>query len=627
MIRDQHHADACANNSVPTGLPGGFFIYDVLGDEGICYADSNVIALFGCQDIAELREFTDNSFSGMVHPDDREKVQKMIKEYNVDNRKPRHYIRYRIVTRQGDTRYVEDFGRRLNNSDGKCYCYVFIAGLASADDETLKQVIYDEGLYSSDDPHIDRLTGLLNIDAFLAKATEIQGDLDADNDRFFTVVVFDILGLREINQTFGHAEGNARIRDLAEAVLANMPEESRVYRGNEADIIVVCENRNEQSLMEQIVAAVRACKSSILFGVGSTGVSTGIDESKKENVILRSLEDAQLDMRIKKLLNAKSYRSQALTSLIRALEAVDSDTEEHVQRTQRTGVALGRRIGLSDLQLSLLQLLCLLHDIGKIAVPLEILNKPGRLNDEEWAVMRSHAEKGCQIATATNELEPLAQMILSHHERWDGTGYPNGLKEEEINILSRIISIVDAYDAMVNDRSYRSALSPDEAKTEILHNAGTQFDPYLAKEFLALLEEDPSLSYGTKTGSSVLHAHEFSVSDSAGEGMTKPVSFSKYKLNMDDIIIEVDDCFTAITGYTAEDAVGKMTQFDLIPEEEKDYYTEQVRRQFSAGDIAYLRHPIKCKDGSVIQVICNGERYFDSSVRAFRSTILIFRTS
>ena len=627
MNRALDSADIYAENSVPTGVSGGFFIYDVSGEKGICYADKNVIRLFGCRDIAELREHTGNTFSGMVHPDDRENVENAIKEYNVDVRKPRHYIRYRIVTRQGDTRYVEDFGRRLHAADGRVYCYVFIAGLESTGDQSLKQVIFDEALYSSADPHIDRLTGLNNIEAFLEMATEVRADFKSENDRFFTIVVFDILGLREINQTFGHAEGNARIRDLAETVRENMPEESRLYRGNEADIIVVCENRNEHSLMNHIVAAITACKSAVLFGIGSTVGNYHVSESVEENSILRSLEDAQLDMRIKKLLNAKSYRSQSLTSLIRALEAVDADTEEHVQRTQKTGIALGRRIGLSDLQLSLLQLLCLLHDIGKIAVPLEILNKPGRLNEEEWAVLRSHAEKGCQIATATNELNPLANMILAHHERWDGKGYPNKLKGEEIPVLSRIISIVDAYDAMVNDRSYRRAMSPDDAKNEIIKNAGRQFDPYLAREFLAMLEDNPSLSYGTKVGSAVVRVYEPYVSENTGKGLTKPVVYSKYILNMDDVIIEADNSFASITGYSAEDAVGKMTQYDLIPEQERDYYIEMVKRQFSAGDIAYLCHPLKRKDGTVIQVICNGERYFDSSVRAFRSTILIFEVS
>lgn len=624
MKMENNPTDILVKNSVPRGVAGGFFIYSVSGDEGILYADPNVIELFGCRDIDELRVHTNNSFRGMVYPEDREKVDSTIVEYNSDNNKPRHYIRYRIVTKQGTYRYVEDFGRRLRSVDGKVYCYVFIAGIDEAEYEIPKQVIFNEVLYSSSEMNKDRLTGLLNMESFMKKAREMEPDFQENADLFSTVIVFDILGLREINQTFGHSEGDERIRNLAEALEANMPEGSCLYRGNEADIIVVCDGVDEQSVMEHIVAAIHACKSPILFGIGSAGRSSAIQNSKEETFLLRGLEEAQFDIHIKKMLNAKSNRSQSLTTLIRALEEVDADTEAHVQRTQKTGIALGRRIGLSDVQLSMLQLLCLLHDIGKIAVPLEILNKPGKLTDDEWAVLRSHSEKGYQIAVATKELRPLADMILSHHERWDGRGYPNGLREEEIPVLSRIISIVDAYDAMVNDRSYRKALSPEKAKQEILDNAGTQFDPYLAKEFLALLEDNPSLSYGTKTGGSEVRVYDRSVSVSTGEGQTRPIAFSRYKLNMDDIIIEVDDAFTAITGYSAEDAVGKLSQFDLVPEQEKEYYTEQVHCQFAVQDITYLQHPLKRKDGTVIQVVSNGTRYFDSSVRAFRSVILIF---
>ena len=607
-------------NHVPSGVSGGFFVYSVFDDAGICYADPNVIELFGCQSIEELREHTGNSFSGMVHPDDRERVENTVKEYNVDTRMPHNYIRYRILTKQGTYRYVEDFGHRLNCQDGRTYCYVFIAALEQAEYESSKQVIFDTALTANADLNTDRLTGLHNMDAFYLKNKE----LCSSGQEIFplTVVVFDILGLREVNRTLGHAEGDGRIRELAEVVCDRMPQECSVFRGHEADIIAVCSCKSEQSLMDDILDAAGACKSPILFGVGCVNDAASVGAGA--DAMLLALESAQLDLRIKKLLNVKSNRSQSLTSLIRALEEVDADTEAHVQRTQKTGIALGRRIGLSDLQLSQLQLLCLLHDIGKIAVPLEILNKPGRLNDDEWAVLRSHTDKGYQIAMATDELKPLADMIRYHHERWDGRGYPAGLKGEEIPILSRIISIVDAYDAMVNDRCYRKALTPEQAQKEIRDNAGTQFDKNLAEAFISLLEEYPALSFGSKTDSAAVPGFDRTVSKSIGVGLTKPVPYARYKLNLDDTIIEVDDAFVAMTGYSREEAVGKMTQYDLIPANERDFYLEQVRRQFAVGEIAYLQHPLKRKDGTVIQVICNGERHFDSSVRAFRSTIVVF---
>lgn len=138
-----------------------------------------------------------------------------------------------------------------------------------------------------------------------------------------------------------------------------------------------------------------------------------------------------------------------------------------------------------------MSLLCLLHDIGKIGVPLEILNKPGKLSDEEWEILRSHTEKGYVIANSNHELKGIAEEIRHHHERWDGSGYPDGLSGESIPLLSRIIAVVDAYDAMINNRSYKSAISVSSAMEELEQCAGSQFDPFIVSEFLLMLKENP----------------------------------------------------------------------------------------------------------------------------------------
>ena len=627
MTTANNVGDLSGKNSVPSGILGGFFIYSVHDDEGICYADPNVLDLFGCNNVDELRELSSNSFIGMVHPDDRDRVTTTIKEYNSDRRMPHNYIRYRIITKQGTFRYVEDFGHLMNGADGKTYCYVFISGLEEFEYDSPEHFIFDSSKHYSSGINIDSLTGLQNMDALYLCAKEQFANEASACRSTYTAIVFDILGLRNVNRAIGHAEGDERIRNLAEKVQDNMPEECKVYRGHEADIIAVCKGCGEHDLMKNINAVIKSCKSPILFGISSAKTSDLTDDNSDSNAILRALDNAQLDLRLKKMLNTDSNRSQALTSLIRALEEVDSDTMSHVSRTMRTGIALGRRIGLSDLELSMLQLLCLLHDIGKIAVPLEILNKPGKLTDAEWAVLHAHPQKGYQIASANEELKPLAEPILYHHERWDGKGYPKGLKGEEIPVLSRIISIVDAYDAMVNDRCYRLAMSPGQAKKEISDNAGTQFDPRLATMFLMLLDEKPALSFGSKTGGSEIRGFSPLVFQSSGVGATKPVAFSKYKLNLDNIIIEVDDFFETLTGYSRDDVVEKMSQFDLIPEEEREFYIEQVQRQFTTGHVALLQHPIKRKNGTVINVTCCGERYFDSSVRTFRSNITVFETT
>ena len=136
-----------------------------------------------------------------------------------------------------------------------------------------------------------------------------------------------------------------------------------------------------------------------------------------------------------------------------------------------------------------ISLLALLHDLGKVAIPESILRKPGPLSPEEWKIMSKHPEIGHRIALASPDLVAVADGILSHHERWDGEGYPRGLKQEEILLAARIITIVDSFEAMTGDRVYRKGMSVEQALVEIADCAGSQFDPQLAKEFLQMMNE------------------------------------------------------------------------------------------------------------------------------------------
>jgi len=151
-------------------------------------------------------------------------------------------------------------------------------------------------------------------------------------------------------------------------------------------------------------------------------------------------------------------------------------------------------LNLMEKDIGELQLLGMLHDIGKIGIDNKILNKPGTLTEDEWVIMKRHPEIGYRIAMASHKLARIADYILAHHERWDGSGYPKGLKGEDIPLLSRILAVADAYDAMTEDRVYRKAMSKEQAIEEIRRNAGIQFDPLIAKIFIesVLMEEDCS---------------------------------------------------------------------------------------------------------------------------------------
>ena len=176
-----------------------------------------------------------------------------------------------------------------------------------------------------------------------------------------------------------------------------------------------------------------------------------------------------------------------LEALSRTVEAKDEYTGEHIDRVESYALELGRSMGLSEERLNQLSYAAELHDVGKVRIPDSILGKPEKLTEQEWVKMEKHPEIGAEILGKVPRLERAAKIVAQHQEKYDGTGYPAGLKGEEITLEARIISVVDAWDAMQTDRPYRDAIPREEAVRELKENAGTQFDPRIVEEFLGLL--------------------------------------------------------------------------------------------------------------------------------------------
>jgi response regulator RpfG family c-di-GMP phosphodiesterase len=192
----------------------------------------------------------------------------------------------------------------------------------------------------------------------------------------------------------------------------------------------------------------------------------------------RALEDVE-----------NSYRV-TLKALVQALETRDFETHGHSERVVTFSLRLGHELGLEQEAMRDLELGALLHDIGKIGVPDAILRKPSKLTEREWEKMRLHPEHGYRILRNIPFLEGAAKVVSQHHERWDGTGYPNGLKGEAIDIGARIFAVIDAFDAMISDRVYRQGRSYEDALEELRICAGTQFDPLVVEAFAAVPRED-----------------------------------------------------------------------------------------------------------------------------------------
>ena len=168
----------------------------------------------------------------------------------------------------------------------------------------------------------------------------------------------------------------------------------------------------------------------------------------------------------------------------RAMDLRDKETEGHTQRVTEMSVEMARQMGISGTEIVHIRRGALLHDIGKMGVPDEILLKPGKLTDEEWEIMRKHPQLAYDMLSPITYLHPALDIPLCHHEKWDGTGYPQGLKGEQIPLAARVFAVVDVWDALTSDRPYRPAWTKQEALGHIREQSGKHFDPRVVAEFL-----------------------------------------------------------------------------------------------------------------------------------------------
>jgi putative nucleotidyltransferase with HDIG domain len=185
--------------------------------------------------------------------------------------------------------------------------------------------------------------------------------------------------------------------------------------------------------------------------------------------------------------------------LTKALDTRDEKTEEHSERVTRLAMRLGGELGLTGRELQDLRLGSLLHDIGKIGVPDHILNKPGALDADEWVKMREHPEKGAKMIEEVESLKKALPVIYYHQERWDGSGYPENRRGEEIPLLARIFAVADVFDALTSNRPYRAAISADKALAYLEEQAGKQFDPQVVACFTSMIRQGPTLPVTTAT--------------------------------------------------------------------------------------------------------------------------------
>jgi HD-GYP domain-containing protein (c-di-GMP phosphodiesterase class II) len=213
----------------------------------------------------------------------------------------------------------------------------------------------------------------------------------------------------------------------------------------------------------------------------SLGYETKSDKDADINTLLKQAEDY---MYRRKMTENLLGRGNAINAIMTTFQEKNEREREHSVRESHLCRIISEAMGFSDEQAADMEIAGLVHDIGKIAVSDAVLNKKGRLNEGEWLEMKQHPEIGCRILCASNEMLEIAETILAHHERWDGSGYPKGLAGKEIPLQARILAVADSYDAITSIRPYKRKMSAREAVLELKRCAGAQFDPAVVRVFV-----------------------------------------------------------------------------------------------------------------------------------------------
>lgn len=416
-------------------------------------------------------EDTYEAWSKLWHPEDVGMIREAVKDY-FKGKTSNFEVTHRVKDKSGNWRWTLARGELVRNGNGEPSRWIGtnidITGLKEAEKEIRYLSFHDQ------------LTGLYNRRFY----EEELKRLDTIRNLPISLIMVDINGLKLANDAFGHTLGDRLLKKAAETIKTECRSDEIVSRIGGDEFVVILPGTDSfgaEMLAKRIKRTVSAEKVDLLDLSVSLGWATKTYPGEAMEDIFNKAED---NMYRRKLVESPEIKERAVQTILNGLWKRFPEERAHSKRVSRLSEEIAEELGFSREEIATVKEAAMLHDIGYITLSEAILQKPGKLDDHEWIEIKRHSEKGYLILSSVNRMAQQAKFVLHHHEHWDGSGYPNGLKGGSIPLGSRIIGIAGSYDAMLCDRAYRKALSKEEAISEIAKNAGKLFDPELARLFV-----------------------------------------------------------------------------------------------------------------------------------------------
>ncbi len=383
-----------------------------------------------------------------------------------------------LVARDGTRRHIADSAAPIRDYKDELFSVIMVFSDITESKEAEEKVRY-QSLH-------DGLTRLHN----RAYMEEEMERLDTDRQLPMGIIMADSNGLKFINDSFGHESGDEMLMQTAEILKSSCREEDIIARWGGDEFVILLPQTTEEETNDICQRIEDKCKVTYVKGI-PLSLSVGLAIKTNTNQVLEEkLREAEEIMYKRKFDESQSVNSGVVEKLLKDLEEKSFETEAHYTVMQNVAQMMGEKMGLSEMDFERLEKLILVHDIGQVSLTEEILNKEGALSAEEWKEIKKHSKTGYRIVHAIGAFANVAEETLSLHEHWEGLGYPQGLKREEIPRLARITAVADAYEVMSSGRPYKKAMSWEDIIEEMKKCAGTQFDPEIIEIFLQFQEVD-----------------------------------------------------------------------------------------------------------------------------------------